>query len=141
LGYDAGQEDTRMNTPMLFACAALALVAGVAQAQPVTEDPPTTSIVCLEVGGHSVPPVCHVPASRIDRREDICLCHEGVRTVVPVCPPGVAPPPESASLDRARRDAVQSGTLVGMSWQGRPICVAPRNSGLNRAATPQPKAP
>jgi hypothetical protein len=48
---------------------------------------------------------------------------------VDVCPPGVAPPPESAAYLRERYAAVAHGSLVGASWRGRPICVAPHRGG------------
>lgn len=108
---------------------AAAFAAGAAQAQPVGETPPTTTIVCLDVGGQDMPAVCKVPGSRLDPREDICVCPAGgMRTVAPICPKGVRPPPNSAALDRARRPALRSGTLVGLTFDGRPICVAPRLS-------------
>lgn len=106
---------------------AAALACGAAQPQPAGRTPATT-ILCLEPSGRSVPPVCHVPASRLDPSEFICQCFGGgMRTVTPICPEGVDPPPESAALERARRDAVKSGSLVGATFQGRPICVAPRS--------------
>ena len=39
----------------------------------------------------------------------------------------MTPPAESAAFEEARRKAVVKGSLVGASWQGRPICVAPPN--------------
>ncbi|HEY8616370.1 hypothetical protein [Phenylobacterium sp.] len=105
---------------------AMALAAGAVQAQAPSRETATT-ILCLEANGRSVPPVCTVPASRLDPREFICLCSEGgMRTVAPLCPAGVAPPPESAALQRARREAMKGGTLVGGTFQGKPMCVAPR---------------
>ena len=106
---------------------AAALACGAAQAQPAGQTPPRTTILCLEPSGRSIPALCHVPASRLDQSEFICQCFGGgMRTVVPVCPDGVDPPPESAALERARRDGVRKGSLVGATFQGRPICVAPR---------------
>jgi hypothetical protein len=115
-----------MRHPMLFACA-VALAAGAAQAQPVGPNPPTSTIICLDVGGQSLPAVCDVPAGRLDKRENICTCPRGMRTEVAICPPGVDAPPESRALERARRDAVRKGSLIGATWQGRPMCVAPRH--------------
>jgi hypothetical protein len=112
----------------LFTTLALLLAAGAAHAQGPSRENPTT-ILCLEPSGRSVPPVCQVPGSRLDSREFICQCFEGgMRTIVPICPQGVEPPPESRALERARRAAVTSGSLVGATFAGRPICVAPRNS-------------
>lgn len=109
---------------------AAALACGAAQAQPVGENPPRTTILCLEPGGRSIPAICHVPASRLDQSEFICQCFGGgMRTVVPICPDGVDPPPESAALERARRAAMKGGSLVGATFQGRPMCVAPRGIG------------
>lgn len=112
-----------MRTYVLAAL--LALGAGAATAQPTAQ--PRTTIQCIEVSGHQIPAVCHVPASRIDKREFICTCIEGgQRTVVPICGPGEAQPPEGAALERVRRLAARDGTLLGDQFQGRQICVAPR---------------
>ena len=112
--------------PILAAALGLALAAG-AHAQAPSRASPTT-ILCLEPSGRSVPPLCRVPASRLDPSEFICTCPGGgMRTVAPICPPGVDPPPESAALERARREAVRGGGLVGAAFQGRPMCVAPRS--------------
>jgi hypothetical protein len=105
----------------------IALSAGAAMAQPISENPPTRTIQCIEVGGRSIPPVCHVPGSRLDPREDICTCPDGGQRIdVSVCPKGVKPPAESKALNIARATAVRDGTLVGDTIDGRPICVAPR---------------
>lgn len=109
--------------------AALALTGGAATAQPIGENPPTKTIQCIEVGGFSIPAVCNLPGSRLDKREDICTCpNGGQRVEVSVCAKGERPPPESKALNIARRQGVRDGTLVGDTVDGRRICVAPRNS-------------
>jgi hypothetical protein len=40
----------------------------------------------------------------------------------------VRAPAESAAYERARRAAVQRGSLVGATYQGKPMCVAARNA-------------
>jgi hypothetical protein len=106
---------------------ALALAAGAAAAQPISENPPTKSIQCIEVGGQSIPAVCRVPGSRLDPREDICTCPiGGQRVEVAVCGKGQTPPPEGRALNIARRAAARDGSLLGDTIDGRPICVAPR---------------
>lgn len=106
----------------------LALCAGAAQAQPVNENPPTSTIICVDVNGRSLPARCNVPGSRLDPREYICLCDEGQRVAVSICPAGVRAPAEGRALMRARRDAVRAGSLIGATFEGRPMCVAPRDS-------------
>lgn len=106
----------------------LALCAGAAFAQPINENPPTSTVICLDVSGGSLPVRCNVPASRLDPREDICLCHDGMRVDVSICPAGVRPPPENLALMRARRQAVRAGSLIGATFEGRPMCVAPRHA-------------
>jgi hypothetical protein len=111
---------------MLFILAPLA-VAGAAAAQPISENPPTRTIQCIDVGGQSIPPVCKVPGSRLDLREDICTCpNGGQRLDVAVCAKGQKPPPESKALNIARREALRDGSLLGDTLEGQPICVAPR---------------
>ena len=103
-------------------------LAGAATAQPINENPPTKTIQCIDVGGQSIPPVCKVPGSRLDPREDICTCPDrGLRTEVSVCAEGQKPPPEGKALNIARREAVKDGSLLGDTIAGAPICVAPRN--------------
>lgn len=105
--------------------AALALIAGAAQAQPsMSQNPPTKTTLCLDVSGAIIPPVCHRPASRVDQREDICLCSVGGTQVdAPVCGPGERPPAESRAFENARRDAARDGTLFGDTWEGQRMCV------------------
>jgi len=110
----------------LLAIAAAALVGGAAAAQPGRNDPATT-IICLDPGGRSRPATCRVPTSRLDRGEYICQCTSGQPVSVAICPPRVAPPPESRALERARRESLRRGSLVGATFQGRPMCVAPRH--------------
>ncbi|MDP1872911.1 hypothetical protein [Phenylobacterium sp.] len=112
---------------ILAALAALSF-AGAAHAQERSRDylTPTTTEVCLDVGGATLPVVCKVPASRLDKREDICSCPQGMRTKVAVCAPGQAAPGETVSLNAARREAARDGSLIGDLFQGKPICVAPR---------------
>lgn len=107
--------------------AVLALAAGAAQAQPVSERPPTWTIQCIDVSGDTVPAVCRVPASRVDQSEFICTCPAGgMRTRVPICAAGQKPPAENVALNRVRKQASRDGTLEGDRVEGRPICVAPR---------------
>lgn len=117
---------TRLS--VLAALAALTIGAGAAQAQEPGRNAlnPTTTEVCLDVSGATLPIVCKVPASRLDKREDICSCPQGVRTKVAVCAPGQAAPAETVSLNAARREAARDGSLIGDLFQGQPICVAPR---------------
>jgi hypothetical protein len=118
---------TRLS--LLAALAALTLTAGVAQAQDRARSflTPATTDICLDVSGGTLPAVCKVPASRLDKREDICVCPEGMRTTVPVCGPGQSAPRENLALNAARRTAAKDGSLIGDLFQGQPICVAPRD--------------
>lgn len=105
----------------------LMLAAAAAAAQPISENPPTKTIQCIDVGGQSIPPVCKVPGSRLDPREDICTCpNGGQRIEVAVCAKGQKPPPEGRALNAARTAAARDGTLIGDTVAGQPICVAPR---------------
>ncbi|MFN3513789.1 MAG: hypothetical protein ACK41C_12125 [Phenylobacterium sp.] len=113
-----------MHRILIAAAGALALT-GPAAAQSL-DNPPTETVLCLDVGGRSLPPVCKVPGSRLDPREDICICREGMRVIAPICPPGVRPPAESVAYEKARQLAARDGTLVGDLYEGRPMCVAPR---------------
>ena len=115
-----------MKIAILTLAAALSLCVGAAGAQSLDG---AMSIVCLEVGGQSVPPTCQVPSSRLDNREDICTCPMGGRRVrIPVCPKGISPPPESAAYEKARHAAIRRGSLAGAMYLGKPMCVAPRDA-------------
>jgi hypothetical protein len=115
-----------MKIAILSAAAALALCAGSAGAQSFDG---STTILCLDVSGKNLPPTCHSgTASRLEKREDICTCPMGGdRVTVPVCPEGVKPPAESAAYEKARHAAVTKGSLVGQTYQGKPMCVIGRN--------------
>lgn len=117
-----------MKTAILALGAALSFGAGLAFAQPASENPPKSTILCLDVSGRILPATCQVPASRLDPREDICTCPMGGdRVTAPICPAGVKPPAESAAYEKARHAAVNRGSLVGATYEGKPMCVAPRN--------------
>ncbi len=115
-----------MKLAIFPAAALLALVAGAAGAQSFDGK---TTILCLDVSGKNLPATCQVQASRLDPREDICTCPlGGDRVTTPICPKGVQPPAESAAYEKARHAAVSKGSLVGATYQGKPMCVAARNS-------------
>jgi len=119
-----------MKVTILAAAAALSLAAGVAQADSLGDNPPKSTTICLDTSGRARPVHCRAQASRLDAREDICICPAGTQNVkAPVCAPGVKPPAESARFERERAAAVSHGSLMGASWQGQPMCVAPRNRG------------
>lgn len=115
--------------PYLALGLALSLAAGAAMAGSLADNPPKTATVCIDVSGRSLPATCHAQASRLDAREDICICPAAAETVTAsVCPAGVKAPGESAAYERARRAAISHGSLVGANFNGRPMCVAPRNA-------------
>ena len=112
----------------LAALVMLAGSAGLASAQaPLSQNPPTQTIICLDVNGATLPVSCTVPASRLDKREDMCMCRAGQRVAVSICPPGVRAPPENVELMKARRLAVKDGSLIGDLFKGQPMCVEGRN--------------
>lgn len=102
-------------------CLAGALVAGPALAQPPAV--PATTSVCLDVNGSLLPVVCQVQGGRLDKRDTICQCPEGMRVEASVCAPGERPPIDNLALSRARKLAGKDGSLVGDSFEGRRMCV------------------
>jgi hypothetical protein len=120
-----------MKAIIFAAAAALGLSAGWASADSLSANPPKTMTICLDSGGHKAPVHCRTQdASRLDAREDVCSCPGATRQVTaPVCAPGVRPPGESAAYERARLRAASHGSLADATWQGQPMCVAPRNRG------------
>jgi hypothetical protein len=117
-----------MKLSALLAAGILGL-AGVADAQSLADNPPKVTTICLDVAGKLLAAHCKGEASRLDAREDICLCPAGAdRVTTPVCPRGVRAPAESAAYERARHAAASHGSLVGASYNGQAMCVAPRNA-------------
>lgn len=118
--------NTRIILNRLALAASAAVLAGVAQAQSIA-NPHLTSI-CLDPAGRTVPVTCRsTNASRVNQREDICQClHGGDQVEVSICPSGVKPPAEDVRFEKARRGLVQKGSLVGATYQGRPVCVESR---------------
>jgi hypothetical protein len=122
-----------MRTLAPIALLAAALLAGSAQAQLSRDsNPPTLTDICLDVNGGRLPVICDVPSSRLDRSEIFCRCPRGMKTDAPVCRPGEEPPGESLAFEKARRVAARDGSLVGDSYEGRPMCERPRDR-LTRA--------
>jgi len=113
----------------LIAAAAFVASAGLAWAQaPLTENPPTQTVICLDVGGQTLPVTCKVPGSRLDQREDICTCRIGTRVDIAICPAGVKPPVENLAYEKARKVAARDGSLLGDLYEGKPMCVTGRNT-------------
>jgi hypothetical protein len=109
---------------IILAGCALAITATAAAAQPETA---ARTMVCVDVSGRLLAAECRGQPGRLRSREDICLCPRGQRVEAEVCPSGVAPAPESLAADRARKQALHgSPSLVGASFEGRPLCVAGR---------------
>jgi hypothetical protein len=52
----------------------------------------------------------------------------GDRVTTPICPAGVKPPADSAAYETARHAAVKKGSLVGATYEGKPMCVTARNT-------------
>ena len=117
-----------MKRTLMILGAATALLSGSALAQSIAD--PTVTSICLDPSGHTLPVTCRShDASRINQREDICQClHGGDQVTVSFCPRGVKPPAEDVAFEHARRAAVVKGSLVGATWQGRPMCVERRNN-------------
>lgn len=110
----------------IFIAAVLAAASGPAlAASNMATNPPRQTSICLDVSGQTLPVVCRGPASRLDKREDICQCPEGRRVDVAVCAPGQKAPPDGLALDKVRRLAAKDGSLIGDTFEGRPICVEP----------------
>lgn len=94
---------------------------------------PTTTTICLDPAGRILPATCRAWASRLDRSEHICQCLSGGDQItIPVCPAGVEPPAESAAYFKARREAVRNGSLVGATYEGKPMCLTARNRAAGR---------
>ena len=73
-------EVSPMIRTTLIAAAAFVAAAGAASAQaPLSQNPPTQTIICLDVNGQTLPVSCKVPASRLDKREDFCTCRTGMQ--------------------------------------------------------------
>lgn len=116
-----------MFRTVLIAAVALAASSGLALAQgSMSANPPTQTSICLDVGGQTLPVVCKMSGSRLDKREDICICPRGTRVDVAVCGAGQKPPVENLAYEKARKAAARDGSLLGDLYQGQPMCVAPR---------------
>jgi len=115
-----------MKVSIFLSIATLALSASVASADVLSENPPKSTTICLDSGGRKLSVECRTDqASRVDLRENICICPANTVVVtVPICPRGVNPPGESAAYEQARLKAVDHGSLVGSTWKGQPMCVA-----------------
>jgi hypothetical protein len=113
-----------MKLSILLASAGLALAAGAASADSMGAK---TTTICLDSGGRQAAVHCKTQdASRLNTREDICICPAATMQVAaPLCAPGEKPPGESAAYERARLQAVSHGSLANATWQGKPMCVAP----------------
>ena len=104
---------------VLIAASAFGL--GGAGAYAAGQPQPEEGMICLETNGAEAPSTCQ--RGDVWHDADLCTCQSGMRFKIPVCAPGEKPPPDSVAVDRARRDAMKSGTLYGASYNGHPMCV------------------
>lgn len=112
---------------IIVAVSAAALLTGGAANPGASASSPATRTICLDLGGETRPAVCTAPASRLDGRENICLCMDAQRVEAPVCGSGDHPQAETRAFEKARKLAARDGSLVGDFYADRPMCVAPRN--------------
>lgn len=110
----------RLNVTLI---ALTALLAGGAPALAQSPSAPSVTTLCLDVSGATLPVVCQMESSRLDRRDVFCHCPEGQRVDAPVCGPDEHPPAENLLLYKARRIAAHDGTLVGDTFEGKRMCV------------------
>lgn len=111
----------------VLAISAAALLTAAAGEPGSSASNPATRTICVDLGGETRPAVCTASASRLDAREDICLCREGQTVEAPICGTGDRPQAETRDFERARKAAAKDGSLVGDLYADRPMCVAPRN--------------
>jgi len=100
-----------------------ALFVGGAPALAQSPQSPSVTTLCLDVSGATLPVVCQMESSRLDRRDVFCHCPEGQRVDAPVCGPNEHPPAETLALYKARRIAGRDGSLIGDTFEGRRMCV------------------
>lgn len=114
---------------LLITAAALLTFGAAANASPPTgDDPrPKTGVLCLDVGGATRPAVCRGAGGRLEDDYDICQCENAQRVEAPLCDQGERPISENVAYERARKEAARDGSLVGDLYEGRQMCVRPRN--------------
>lgn len=112
-------------TSSLFVAALALGGAGAPGSSPLN---PATRTICLDVGGELRPAYCQASSSRLDKREDICLCRSAQKVTAPVCDSGERPAAETRAFEKARKEAARDGSLLGDSFEGRRMCVRARNS-------------
>lgn len=106
-----------MLKSILAAGLAAALLGGTGAAAGARDE----TIVCLR-HGERLAPVCNRTSSWGE--DDFCVCPSAsIRTKASWCADGQKPPVESAALVRARRAAAEDGSLIGDTFEGRPMCV------------------
>ncbi|NEX94105.1 hypothetical protein [Caulobacter sp. 17J65-9] len=77
--------------------------------------------VCLS-NGQRVGIVCD--RGGMSGADDMCVCPgDSAKVKASWCGEGQTPPAESAALDRARKAAARDGSLIGDTFEGKPMCV------------------
>jgi hypothetical protein len=108
---------------MRFAPVLILAALAFAPAAAADNHKPRTRIICIDVGGQSLPAVCRRVGGRLERASEVCSCPEGRPVEAPLCGPGERAPEETLAFERARRDAARDGTLVGDRQNGRSFCI------------------
>lgn len=124
-----------MRYPVLAAAVGLSvMIAGPSIGAPPAGSPdpanpqrPASQTICLDVGGETRAPICRGSSSRLDQRYDICTCENAQTVEAPLCGEGERPQAETRAFELARKEAARDGNLFGDQYNGRSMCVQPRN--------------
>jgi hypothetical protein len=119
-----------MRNLMLAAAVGLFGLSG-AGAVATAETRQSTTYVCLDPGGAAHGVLCDRTLNT--SADDFCHCPGNTDKVrVAVCDPGQAPPAQSHAYELAMHRASADGSLIGDSFDDRPMCVRDTVTGRHR---------
>jgi hypothetical protein len=117
----------------LVSAALLALAACSAQQQTGTFVGDVVGEACIDGAGSMEPAVCSLPGPAVAGKPPgtgVCRCPATAQKITaPYCASGERPPVETREYRAAVQAAASGdGTLVGDSFNGKPMCILPRQT-------------
>jgi hypothetical protein len=108
-----------MQAAIFAAIAALSLSAGSVYADSLSDNPPKSMTICLDGGGHQAAVHCRTQdASRLDAREDVCICPGATQMVkAPAADQACIRPPRARPM--SKRDLRRSAMATWPAQAGR----------------------
>jgi hypothetical protein len=116
---------------LLITAAFIVLAGCTSQAGTTLADSETVGDACVDVSGQFEPAACDLKGPTVNGSSlGFCTCPATSRRIeASFCAKGSHPPVDNTEYNAAVREAIaKDSSLVGDTFQGKPMCIAPRST-------------